>query len=108
MPVSEGRLGWLGDAALFEVVRARQDAVRKHGVLKPGADRWMRLLGEEWEEVQDELMSLHQLGSYAKVPGGDGYKSNVRKRAIAELAQLSQLAIGVIEQLQQEEANVGR
>lgn len=89
------------DQSMWMVVYARQEALAKHGPLKPGADRWMRLLGEEWQEVQDEL-AMTLLVTHPE--GAALY----RKQAIAELAQLAQLAIGVIELLQAEEATHGR
>lgn len=81
----------LGGAAVATVAMARSYAVDKHGPLKPGADRWIRLIGEEWEEAQDELACL-----------GMAPMAGVRDRAIAELAQLAQLCIGVIELLQED------
>lgn len=88
----------LSFSGITEVAKARTEADAKHGPLKPGADRWMRLLGEEWQEVQDEL-------AFMLCPEVDA--GIVRERAIAELAQLAQLAIGVIELLQAEEATHG-
>ena len=60
----------LSTIALIEVQQARYDAVMKHGPLKPGADRWMRLLGEEWEEVQDEFALLMQVLQGLSIAGG--------------------------------------
>jgi hypothetical protein len=91
---------WIKDAALAEVEAARASAYRKHGALKMGADRWMRLISEEYEEVCDELVCLHPVtGNIART--AKEYR-DIHKRAISELAQLSQLCIGVIELLQQE------
>lgn len=93
-------LSFISSVALLEVELARRGAIHKHGPLKPGADRWMRLLGEEYREVNDELVVLRLEDQTDRV--------ETRTRAIAELAQLAQLAIGVIELLQAEEATHGR
>lgn len=82
--------------AIMEVVRERCRAMDVHGPLKPGYDRWSRLLAEEWQEVEDELQTLQQ-------PLWDNDKEDAKQRLKEELAQLAQLAIGMIEILQQEE-----
>lgn len=85
--------------AVGVVTTQRGLAIYQHGPLKPGADRWLRLLAEEWQEVEDELHILNIRAQFSP-----SMVSEARRRTIAELAQLAQLAIGVIELLQAEEA----
>lgn len=87
----------LGALAIHKVRRARMEAVQKHGELKPGPERWSRLLAEEWQEVEDELRTLSSLRS-GMLWGEDGHQAKMR--AMEELAQLAQLAIGIIELIQ--------
>lgn len=82
--------------AIGTVVTERQLALNQHGPLKPGPERWSRLLQEEMQEVEDEFSLVNCPGpEYAET------RQEARARAIVELAQLAQLAIGVIELLQQ-------
>lgn len=94
----------ISERAFLEVELARLNATQKHGPLKPGADRWMRLLGEEWEEVQDELALMQVSVDGLDETNNREIQADCRKATIAELAQLAQLCIGVIELLQAEEA----
>lgn len=73
--------------ALARVQLERGRAVALHGELKGGPVRWERLISEEYQEVMDELatLSLSPIG---------------QEKAIIELAQLAQLAMGVIELIQ--------
>lgn len=98
--MSQGLTATLSDSALLVIKTERNRAIIQHGPLKPGPQRWVRLLAEEWEEAQDELMTLDAL---LHSPKGATISElqQIRGRAIAELAQLAQLAIGIIEHLQQ-------
>lgn len=69
---------------------ARSEALAKHGELKPGPKRWLRLIAEEWWEAQVELHTL-----------GNVQEESDKREAIVELAQLAQLCIGVIELIQE-------
>lgn len=86
----DGQIDLFGPAML-KVIDERRRALLKHGPLKPGPDRWCRVLQEELEEVADELLTLFTMPD----------DEEIRQRAIIELAQLAQLAIGTIELLQQ-------
>lgn len=91
----DGQIDLFGPA-MMKVINERRKALDKHGPLKPGPDRWCRVLQEEMEEVADELLTTC-------IPGSDyaDARKEAADRAIIELAQLAQLAIGVIELLQQ-------
>lgn len=89
---------WAAWHKAMEVVMVeRHRALEKHGALRRGPLRWIRLLAEEWQEINDELSTMafgdKSLPAYA----------DARNRAKIELAQLAQLCIGVIELIQQEE-----
>lgn len=93
--------GGMSTVALHQVAIARMEALDKYGPLKPGADRWSRLIAEEWQEVEDELRTLYVLADHGEEPV-QAEELQYRDRAINELAQLAQLCIGAIELLQQE------
>lgn len=85
------------DTAIDEVIKARKEAVAKHGELKSGPMRWCRLLGEEyWESIAELEALIEARTQYPTKTEHDATKL----RAIAELAQLAQLCIGVIELIQ--------
>ncbi len=86
--------------ALHEVLLARAEAEDRHGPLRPGVDRWHRLIEEEWQEVQDEFALLRHTAGTPRL-----FEPEIRERTIKELAQLAQLAIGAIELLQEEKVH---
>lgn len=93
-------------ASASAVRLARRDAVAKHGPLtlrdESGFSRWSSHVQEEATEVADELMTLHAWRSgAAALESRDAYIETV-ERAINELAQLAQLAMGMIDILAQE------
>lgn len=78
---------------IVDIVRQeRNRALSQHGPLKAGPVRWERLISEEYQEVCDELATLAHFGSNAPPIS--------RQAAVAELAQLAQLCIGIIELIQ--------
>lgn len=74
--------------ALSMVQWERARAIVLHGPLKSGVGRWERLISEEYQEVMDELATVQHFNTAEK-----------RVRAMNELAQLSQLCMGIIELL---------
>lgn len=65
---------------------ARREALRKHGPLKGGMDRWMHHLSEECEEARVEMFDLGLVWNKEEA------RDRVKKRLLAELAQIVQLA----------------
>lgn len=92
----------LSETALLVVRAEHNRAVLTHGPLKPGLERWIRLLSEEWEEATDELSLLHALILHnpEQPPAILSAIQQAKSTAVAELAQVAQLAIGIIELIQ--------
>lgn len=68
---------------------AQAEAIRRHGPLKGGMDRWIHHLQEECQEAVDEMLALKVKHSPIEVEG-------IKVNLVCELAQVAQLAISMI------------
>ncbi len=73
----------------------KMKALHKHGRLQGGMGRWIHHLREECEEAVEEM---HNMEVYRDMPGSR-VETETRKRLIEELAQVVQLAEGMMAML---------